>query len=439
MSLGAQAWRAATTMVAPALPLYLRWRAGRGKEIASRIPERYGLNADRPDGVLLWLHAASIGETLSILPLIDALLEARPGLHILVTTGTVTSAALLDRRLPDAHRARVRHRFVPLDAPRWVARFLDGWAPDAAVLVESELWPNLIAGVSARGIPLALVNGRMSERSAAAWKRAPTLARELFGAFRVVLAQSEADRARFAALGASQAACLGNLKYAAPPLPADEAELARLRGLLAGRPVLLAASTHPGEEAILARAHGILAEHHPGLLTIIVPRHPERGEAILAELAGQVATRRAAGQDPPAHAGLYLADTLGELGLFYRLASLCLVGGSLVPHGGQNPLEPARLGCPILLGPHTWNFDEPVARLLGTGGAVRVEPGADPAAALAEAASSVLTDADRGKAIAGSAAAVAAGQAALPGRVAAVLLPLLPDRKTSKGRITVNA
>lgn len=439
MSFGGSLWLAAANALAPALPLYLRWRLRNGKEIAERMAERTGQAAERPDGPLLWLHAASVGETLSALPLVEALLDAEPALNILVTTGTVTSASLLAQRLPPALAPRVQHRFVPLDVPRWVGRFLDGWRPDAAVFVESELWPNLIAALRRRGIPLALVNGRMSERSLRGWRQMPSLIRELLESFRLVLAQSEVDRGRFAALGASGAQCWGNLKYAAPPLPADEAELARLRGLLARRPVLLAASTHPGEEAMLGEAHERLLPRFPGLLTIIVPRHPQRGEAIARELARLPVARRAAGQDPAPETGLYIADTLGELGLFYRLADLGFVGGSLVRHGGQNPLEPARLGCPILFGPHTWNFEEPVARLLAVGGALRIEPGTDPAGALAETAGSVLSNPDRGRAMADAAAAIAAGEAALPARIAAALLPLLAGQDRSEGRVTVDA
>lgn len=439
MSLAAPLWRATANLLSPALPAYLRWRARKGKEVSARLAERFGEAVDRPDGAVLWLHAASVGETISALPLIEALLAADPALHLLITTGTVTSATLLEQRLPAALAPRIRHRFVPLDVPRWIRRFLDGWQPDAAVFVESELWPNLIATLRRRGVPLALINGRMSERSQRGWQRAPAFARELLGGFRLVLAQSEADRLRFATLGARDPLCWGNLKYAAAPLPAEGGELARMRALLGGRRVLLGASTHPGEEAIIAEAHARLAPRLPGLLTVIVPRHPQRGEAIARELAPHAVPRRAAGQDPGPDTGLYVADTLGELGLFYRLADAAFVGGSLVRHGGQNPLEPARLGCPILFGPHTWNFEEPVAQLLAVGGALRVEPGADPAGALAEAAASVLSSPDRGKNMAASAAAVAAGEAALPSRIAAALLPLLAGGEVNKGRVTVDA
>jgi 3-deoxy-D-manno-octulosonic-acid transferase len=433
MSGGLLLWRWAATAAAPLLPLHLRRRARNGKEIASRLGERRGEGAARPPGRLLWLHAASVGETLSVIPLLEALAARAPDLSLLVTTGTVTAAETLARRLPDALGGRLLHRFVPLDVPAWVERFLDTWCPDGAVLVESELWPNLIAAAEARGLPLALVNARFSLRSARRWRLAPGLGRRLIRAFRLVTAQSEADAARLRALGAPAVLSPGNLKDAAPPLPADPAALAALRGAIGGRPVFLAASTQPGEEAILGAAHALLAAAHPGLLTVIVPRHPERGAAIAAGLAPLPVARRAAGALPGPEHAVYVADTLGELGLFYRLAGVCLVGGSLVPHGGQNPREPARLGCPILLGPHTFNFEEPVARLLAAGGALRVAP--EPAA-LAGAAGAVLSDRHRGRSMAEAAAAALAAEAGLPDRLAGMLIGLLPGAGPEDGAAT---
>ena len=425
MSALATLWRGAATAIAPLLLLHLRRRAARGQEIAERLPERRGHGAARPPGPLLWMHAASVGETASILPLIEALARRRPDLTFLLTTGTVTSAALLAQRLPAALAPRVLHRFVPLDVPGWAARFLDGWRPDAAVFVESELWPNLIGAAAARGVPLALVNARMSPRSARWWARAPGLARAVLSRFRLVLAQTEADAARLRSLGTA-AECPGNLKYAALPLPADGAELARLRVMIGDRPAWLAASTHPGEEAIAIAAHRRLSAAHPGLLTVIVPRHPERG-AEVAALAGDLpTTRRAAGGDPTPGTAIHVADTLGELGLFYRLARAAFIGGSLVPHGGQNPLEPARLGCPVIVGPHTWNFAEIMDRLAAAGGLLRLPAGPDPAAGLAEAVSAMLTLPERGRAQAEAAARLAAEEAGLPDRIATALLPLLP-------------
>ena len=423
MSLAGGFWRIGAMLLVPLLPLHFRRRIRLGKEIAARIGERRGGGVDRPPGRLVWLHAASVGETLSALPVLEALLARDASLRVLFTTGTVTSAELLARRMPAGLGRRVTHRFLPLDVPGWVAGFLDGWRPDAAAFVESELWPNLLAACRARGLPMLLVNARMSPRSCARWRRAPSLAAEALGSFRLILARSEGDRGRLVALGAGAAACWGDLKAAAPPLPADPAALDRLRDLLGDRPVFLAASTQPGEEALAIAAHGRLAAGFPRLLTVLVPRHPERGAAVAAEAAGFAVARRTAGGAPAPPVSIYVADTLGELGLFYRVARVALIGGSLVPHGGQNPLEAARLGCPILLGPHTFNFEEAVARLLAAGGARRVA--ADPGA-LAEAVAAVLSDAGHAQRLAEAAAQVADGHAGLPGRVAEALLDLLP-------------
>ncbi len=427
MSLALRLWHGVARAIAPALPLYLQLRLRRGKEIAERLGERRGEGAARPPGPLLWLHAASVGETLSILPLLPRLLDARPALHILVTTGTVTAATLLAQRLPEEIAARVQHRFVPLDVPAWVTRFLDGWRPTAAIFVESEFWPNLLAAAAARQIPIALVNARISPRSAGRWARLPGLARETLGRFSLILAQSEADAARFTALGAPHAVATGNLKFAALPLPADAHALAALRARTEGRPILLAASTHPGEEAMVAQAHAVLRDRFPSLLTILVPRHPERGPAIAESLG--LATRRGDGGLPGREAGLYLADTLGELGLFYRLADVALIGGSLVPHGGQNPLEPARLGCPVIAGPHMGNFAAITGLLHDVQGIRRCD--ASPAA-LAEAVGDVLSNPQTMRAMADAAARVTAGQAELPDRVVASLLPLLDDSAPTK-------
>jgi 3-deoxy-D-manno-octulosonic-acid transferase len=414
-------------LLAPLLPLHLALRACRGKEIFGRLGERRGLGAARPPGQLFWLHAASVGEMLSVLPVIEAMAARDPALRFLVTTGTVTSAELLARRLAPALALRVQHRFAPLDVPAWVARFIADWRPDAGAFVESELWPNLLAAAAARGVPLALINARMSARSAARWARVPGLASAVLGSFRLVLARSDEDARRISALGVARAACWGDLKDTAAPLPADPAALAALREAIAGRPVFLAASTHPGEEEIVLAAHQALAGEIAGLLTVIVPRHPERGAAIagLAAAAGLAVSRRALGALPARAEAVHVADTLGELGLFYRLAGVALIGGSLVPRGGQNPLEAARLGCPVLLGPHMWNFDQPVARLRAAGGAI----GLDGPAALAPAVRDVLTNAGRARQMTEAAAPVAQGQVGLPDRLAEALLDLLrPDR-----------
>ncbi|WP_458095813.1 3-deoxy-D-manno-octulosonic acid transferase [Roseomonas sp. WA12] len=420
------AWRAAATVAAPLLPLWLARRARRGKEDPARLGERRGEGAERPPGPLLWLHGASVGESQSALPLIEALAASRPGLRFLVTTGTVTAARLLAERLPAGLAGRVQHRFAPLDVPAHVARFLDGWRPDAAVLIESEIWPNLIGAIAERGIPLALVNARVSARSARGWGQVPAMARRLFSVPSLVIAQTEADAERLRALGARTTQAWGNLKFSARPLPASEDAVSALRTAIGARPVLLAASTHPGEEPQVAEAHARLAARLPGLLTVITPRHPERGPALARELAAlpdaPSVVLRSEGKVPGPGTAIYLADTLGELGLLYRVAGAALIGGSLVPHGGQNPLEAARLGCPVLLGPHTGNFTAIVDRMLAAGAALRV---AD-SAALAEAAGSVLTEPDRARSMTTAAARIAADAGALPERMAAAIEALLP-------------
>ena len=414
-----KAWSLSASLAAPALRAMLHRRARRGKEIADRLPERYGIDATpRPSGKLIWLHAASVGETVSLLPLLRALADRSPA-ALLLTTGTVTSAKLLDQRLPERGLAdRVLHRFVPLDVPRWVANFLDHWRPDLGVLVESELWPNLIAAARARRIPLALINARMSSRSLRGWQRAPGFARTILDRFDLIDAQSPEDAARLTSLGAPNAISSGNLKFSAEPLPADETALAAARAALAGRPVWVAASLHPGEDEIIRAAHTALRETRPDLTTILVPRHPERGPAITQLTNGAL---RSAGQTP-APGQIWIADTLNELGLWYRLAPIALVGRSLVPPGGgQNPLEPARLACAVATGPFTANFTEPV-RILQSADALQTVTDAQSIAAWVGA---MLADPAARTAAGNRAAAAVAGYDHLPARLADTLLGLL--------------
>ena len=356
------AYAGLATLVAPLVRRMLRGRVPGGKEIEARLPEREGIDATpRPAGTLIWLHAASVGEAGSILPVL-AELQRRPGVTVLVTTGTVTSAELLARRVPGLGTT-VLHRFIPLDVPSWVARFLDHWRPDAGGLVESEIWPNLLRACRSRRIPLMLINGRMSPRSFTRWRRLPGTARALFEAFAAVQAQTAADAERFRALGAANVTAPGNLKSVAPPLPVDDVALAHVQRLLEGRPVWLAASTHPGEEEIALFVHATLEPSHPGLLTIIAPRHPSRGGDVASLCAAFPHARRSQGEMPPISAGIWIIDTLDELGLLYRVAPIVFVGRSLAVFGGQNPLEPARLGCAVATGPRTENFAEAGAAL----------------------------------------------------------------------------
>lgn len=386
-------------MAAPALGYYLKKRVMRGKEDPARLPERWGIATHaRPTGKLVWIHAASVGEMLSVLPLIERLTQQ--DVRVLLTTGTLTSAELASKRLPKG----AIHQFVPLDVPQAASRFFDHWSPDLVMFVESEFWPNLMREAYERRIPLGLVNGRMSERSFARWQSRASLARALLGPLDFALAQSEGDAKRLAALGAP-ALFGGNLKFDAKALPLDEAARQALSIAIGARPILLAASTHPGEEAQVLAASAMLRNKEPELLTIIAPRHPERGDevAALAASGGMMALQRSKGETPDDLTTLYIADTLGELGLFYALATLAFVGGSLVEVGGHNPIEPARLGVPVLTGPNVGNFADIYAEFIARGAAVEV---AD-ARALADTATRLLRDKAARTALATNARAVA--------------------------------
>ena len=343
-------YRVATGLLEPIAPALLASRGRKGKEDPARLAERLGrAGTRRPDGPLVWLHGASVGESLSILPLVERLRAERPGVTVLVTSGTTASAALLAQRLP----AGAIHQYVPIDAPGAARRFIARWKPSLAVFVESELWPNLLLEAKAAGTRLALVSAKLSDRSFARWKKRPAAARQLLSSFDLILAQDARAHARFEALG-GKVAGEADLKFGAAPLPVDEAELAKQRAIFAGKPVLVAASTHPGEDEIVLAAYADMGGDRPHL--IIVPRHIERGPAIveMARWRGMSARLRSSGAPS---VSILVADTLGELGLWYRLADLALICGSLRPGiGGHNPLEAARVSCPFVHGPHVENW-----------------------------------------------------------------------------------
>ena len=359
-------YRSLSSAMVPLAPAVIRQRLKLGKEDPERIAERRGLTRDvRPQGPLVWIHGASVGEVLAAAALIERLRELN--LRILVTSGTVTSAAIVARRFPPD----VIHQYVPYDSPRFVARFLDHWRPSLALFIESDLWPNLILSSAARRLPMVLINGRMSQRSFPRWRRVASTISALLGTFDICLAQSPTDAERFAALGCHNVITTGNLKLDVPAPPADPAKLDRLMSVTRGRPMILAASTHPGEEERLIEAHKTLAGYFPSLLTVIVPRHPNRGEAITRTIAaaGLRAAQRSREEMPTAVTDIYVADTLGELGLFYRLSPVVFMGGSLVEHGGQNPIEAVKLGASIVHGPHVFNFTDVYDALDRAGGA----------------------------------------------------------------------
>lgn len=392
MTLSLGLYRAATGLLEPLAPALLSRRARRGKEDPARLSERLGRgDRARPAGPLVWLHGASVGESLSILPLVERLRAERPGVTVLVTSGTTTSAALLAKRLP----ADAIHQYVPVDAPGAARRFLARWKPDLAVFVESELWPNLLLEAKGAGTRLALVSAKLSDRSFARWSQRPDAARQLLSAFDLILAQDARAHERFEALG-GRVAGEADLKFGAAPLPVDEPTLAVERARFA-RPPLLIASTHPGEDEIVLNALAALAALSDRPPAVLAPRHVERGPAILALAKARGLSAVLRSQAPGESADVVVADTLGEMGLWFRLAGTAIIAGSLVPDiGGHNPLEAARLDCPAISGPFVENWASAFAGLEAAGGVVMTSPEglrnalaadfADPAAARDRAA-----------------------------------------------------
>lgn len=362
-------YRGLTRWATPLATPLLQWRLKRGKEDPQRVNERRGIAAmPRPPGPLIWVHAASVGELVSILSLLERIRSR--GIAVLITSGTVTAARIAAERLP----AGVIHQFAPLDAPDFVERFFDHWQPNLAIIAESEFWPNLIIEGRRRGVPFVLVNGRLSDRSFRRWKLARNAAAALLAQIDLCLAQEDTIADRLATLGARRVVTTGNLKFDVPPPPADPLQLSALERAMRNRPIVFAASTHPGEEAMVIDAHLRIRRIVPSLLTIIAPRHPERGGQVveLAEEMGAVPVMRSRGHLPDRGTEIYVADTIGEFGLFYRLAPIVFVGGSLVQHGGQNPIEPAKLDRAILHGPHVGNFTAIYAQLNRNRGAATV-------------------------------------------------------------------
>jgi 3-deoxy-D-manno-octulosonic-acid transferase len=359
-------YRLAGAAVYPLIGTYVAWRASKGKEDRARRRERYGLaGRERPNGPLIWVHAASVGETIAVVPLVQNILGY--GVNVVLTTGTVTSAHVAEERLGSS----IIHQYVPLDLKPAVSRFLDHWQPDLAIIAESEIWPMTILELGTRRVPQVLVNGRLSDRSFKSWKKRAYLAEALFENLAHVVAQSEADGERFQALGARPVTVSGNLKVDTLPPPADERALASLRRQVGQRPTWAAVSTHDGEEAVAAEVHAMLRGRHRGLVTIIVPRHPERADAIAAQFAamGLNVARRSAGAKVTADTDILLGDTIGEMGLYLRLTEIAFVGRSLTSEGGQNPLEPAMLDTAVLAGRNVQNFREAYQRLIDSGGA----------------------------------------------------------------------
>jgi 3-deoxy-D-manno-octulosonic-acid transferase len=339
--------------------IFLGWpfyRKNKGKEDAVRFNERLGINDwPRPRGELIWIHAASVGESLSIIPLLKKLDQDFEEVTILVTTGTVTSANLIKSKLP----AGIIHQYIPIDARCSVKKFINHWQPNLAIFTESELWPNLI-DITSKTCPMILLNARISDNSFKNWSILSSLANSMLNKFSLLLPQSRIDQERLEALGANNICFLGNLKYSSPPLPVSEEQLEILKAMIGQRKILVAASTHKNEEEQFARIHLELKKYFPSLLTIIVPRHTTRSieiESSFKEVGVNYSVRSDNGIITD-QTDIYLADTMGELGMFYSLADIAFIGGSLIPQGGHNPIEAAHFNCAIIMGEFIFNFRE---------------------------------------------------------------------------------
>ena len=381
-------YRTLTWSMSLLLRAHLQRRLWQGKEKSHRLGERMGNpSTHRPRGKLIWIHAVSIGESLSMLPLLRAIME-KSDTHVLVTTGTVTSADILADRLPHG----VIHQFIPLDHPIWVRRFLNYWRPDFAIFVEGELWPNLLNAVRARRVPTILVNATMSKKTFGRWRFARSLLKRMLNTFEMILAATREDEVRFQRLGITHCEAIGHLKFSVPPLETDSARLQIFQSAIAGRTVWLAASTHKGEEEKVSAVHQQIAPHKPGLLTILALRHPKRIEEVKNILAQHNLSFRlhSEGTAPTTDDDVYIVDTMGDMGLFFRLAPVTFLGGSLVPIGGHNIVEPMQLDSALVVGPHMESLYELTSRFLNLGALQQVQN----VDSLVETVERLLSDAD---------------------------------------------
>lgn len=366
-------YRGATRVLAPLAYRSVAAKLRKQGVTEDRIGERYGhATVARPSGRVIWFHAASVGESLSVLTLITRMGERLPQTSFLITSGTATSAELIARRLPP----RTSHQFAPLDAPGPVGRFYDHWSPQAGVFVESELWPLTLTEGQRRGIPLALLNARLSDKSVRGWQKWPDTARRILDVFAIMLTQNRKSADNLVAMGGDPDRIRpgANLKSTSAPLPVDHDTLATIQQALGKRAVWIASSTHPGEEETVLAAHQLLLQSTPDLCLVLIPRHPERGDEVsnLVTATGFTMARRTANAPLTDTTQVYLADTLGETGTWYALSPLVFLGGSLLPIGGHNPFEPAQAGGAILTGPHVFNFSETFEPLIAAGGAIEV-------------------------------------------------------------------
>lgn len=425
-----QIYKFAALSLAPLFDWILCYRARIGRADAARLDEYRGVSGRlRPEGPLIWVHAASVGEAQSALSLIDDLLGWRADVSVLVTTGTVTSAQLMAQKLPP----RAFHQFYPLDRPDWVERFVSTWRPDYALWMESELWPNMLRAIKESGIPAALLNARLSVRSARRWSYFKESARALLASFDTVFAQTTRDGRAFERLGARDVRVSGNIKYSAAPLPCDEDDLTALRAAVAGRPVWLYASTHAGEEALACAVHRAIQERYPDVLTLIVPRHPERRQDIVEICSETGLCSRLRGGDKALPSGgddIYIADTLGELGLFYRLAPIAVIGRSFSADGGggHNPIEAAQLGAAVLSGAYVRYQQEIFDEMRSAGAALVLDHASD----LAPTLMMLLGDSQALSRLQADGAAFVAAKGGILHQVEAALWPMIDRALTQE-------
>ncbi len=354
-------YRFLTIIGSPLIALLLLVRYHRGKEDKTRFGERLGFcRQKRPDGKLVWMHGASVGECLSMLPLVKKLLNENKNLSVMVTSGTLTSATLMAQRLPKG----AFHQYIPVDFPWATKAFVKHWHPDLVLWFESDFWPNMLSSINRANIPLVLLNGRISDKSFARWQKMSTMIQAIQNLFTLSFGQTEEDARRLKVLGAKDVVSAGNLKFAATYPPFNLQELKNMKKAIGQRPCWCMASTHANEEELGIQTHLEIAKEYVNLLTIIAPRHPNRGDAIekMVRKNGLTIARRSRGEQITSRTQVYLADTIGEMGLIYQLSPYVFVGGSLIPFGGQNMLEPMRLHRAVMIGPHAFNFREIVAK-----------------------------------------------------------------------------
>ena len=410
-------YKGITYLAYPFVSLLLHRRLMRGKEDIRRISERKGFyTLPRPECRLIWLHGASVGECLSMMPLINYLVTL-PNTKVMVTSGSVTSAELMKKRLPEG----AFHQYVPVDLPTYTKRFVSYWHPDLALFFESDFWPNMLQYVHAAKIPMILLNGRISDHSFKSWKCVPFVIRPKLRLFDFGLGQTVEDSDRMKKLGFVKTDCVGNLKFAAVPAPFDGAELSKMKSEIGDRFVWVAGSTHDNEEEQIAEIHQKLQHLHPNMLTVIAPRHPDRAAEIEKMLTAKGLSVHCRSRQEDTKADVYLSDTIGEMGLVYRLSDYVFVGGSLIEFGGQNMLEPMRIGACTFVGPYAFNFREIVNRAKQQNALVVVHDKED----LADALINYTQDPDRAKYVAQNGQALANSETSVLSRVVEALKPYL--------------